>query len=143
MMVQIFALAESLIQLAMITMVGIYFIFSNTVMSSLKAFESGADVMVEINRVILNPFFMVIFWVSGGGSLYLFFATEGLVAASGLVFFIGTSLVTVVKNMPLNNALRDTTEGREQIWQTYLNKWVFWNHVRSLTALASSFLLVV
>ena len=143
MSMQLLQIAEALIQLSMIIMVGLYFIFSNTIMSSLRRFESGADIMVEINRVILNPVFMAVFWISGLGSLYLIIFAEGMLLASGAIFFIGTTFVTMVRNVPLNNQLRDAGPEREQVWQHYLDKWVFWNHVRSVAAVISGLLLVI
>lgn len=134
---------ESLIQLSMVIMIGIYFIFSNTIMASISTLESGADVMVKINKVILNPMFVAIFWLSSLGSLYLVFFTEGLLLVSGVVFFIGTSLVTVLRNVPLNNQLKNSGIERETAWQHYLVKWVFWNHVRSVSAITSGLLLVI
>ena len=141
--IQILQYIESLIQLSMIIMVGLYFIFSNTVMASLSRFESGADVMVEINRVILNPLFMAVFLISGLGSLYLVIVAEGVLFISGFLFLVGTTIVTLVRNVPLNNQLRDAGAEREQVWQSYLDKWVFWNHVRALAATSSALLLVV
>lgn len=141
--IHILQFIESLIQLSMIIMVGLYFIFSNTVMASLGKFESGADVMVEINKVILNPVFMAVFWISGLGSLYLVIVAEGSLFISGLVFLVGTTLVTMVRNVSLNNQLQDAGAEREQVWQRYLDKWVFWNHVRTVAATSSGLLLVV
>ncbi|CAA0123315.1 Uncharacterised protein [Halioglobus japonicus] len=143
MSIQILQFVESLIQLSMIIMVGLYFAFSNTVMASLAKFESGADVMVEINKIILNPVFMAVFWISGLGSLYLVVAAKGLLFIAALVFLVGTTLVTIVKNVPLNNQLQAAGAQREQVWQRYLDKWVFWNHVRSVAAVSSGLLLVV
>jgi uncharacterized membrane protein len=134
---------EPLIQLSMIIMVGLYFTFSNTVMPSLAKFESGADVMVEINKVILNPVFIAVFWVSGLGSLYLVVTAKGLLFVGALVFLVGTTLVTIVKNVPLNNQLKEAGVERGQVWQRYLDKWVFWNHVRTMAAISSCLLLVV
>ena len=136
-------LIESLIQLSMVIMVGLYFAFSNTIMPSLKQFESGAYVMAEINKVILNPVFMAVFVLSGIGSLYLIIVADGLPAISGAIFLIGTTLVTMIKNVPLNNQLRDAGKERVQVWQHYLDKWVFWNHVRTVSAVISGLLLVV
>ncbi len=143
MTIQIIQIVEPLIQLSMVIMVGLYFIFSNTIMASLKQFESGADVMVEINQVILNPVFMVVFWISGLGSLYLVISAEGLLFISGVIFFLGTTFITVVRNVPLNNQLRDSGPERAEVWQNYLDKWVFWNHVRSVAAVSSGLLLVI
>lgn len=143
MTIQLLQIVEPLIQLSMIIMVGLYFIFSNTIMSSLKQFESGADVMVAINEVILNPLFMAVFWISGLGSLYLVIFADGLLFISGVIFFMGTTFITVLRNVPLNNRLRDSGPDRAQVWQQYLDKWVFWNHVRSVAAVTSGLLLVI
>ena len=143
MTIQLLQIVEPLIQLSMIIMVGLYFIFSNTIMSSLKQFESGADVMVAINEVILNPLFMAVFWISGLGSLYLMIFADGLLFISGVIFFMGTTFITVFRNVPLNNRLKDSGPDRAQVWQQYLDKWVFWNHVRSAAAVTSGLLLVI
>ncbi len=141
--IQILQLIEALIQLSMIIMVGLYFVFSNTLMASLDKFESSADLMVEINKAILNPVFMAVFWISGLGSLYFVIVAEGLLFVSGLVFLVGTTLVTIARNVPLNNQLRDAGAERGQVWSRYLDKWVFWNHVRTVAATTSGLLLVV
>lgn len=135
-------LLESFIQLSMLIMAGLYFTFSNTVMPSLGKLESGADVMVEINEVILNPVFMTLFWISGLGSLYLVVTAGGLLSIGALVFLVGTTLVTIVKNVPLNNRLRDAGTQRGQVWQRYLDTWVFWNHVRTVAAIGAGLLLL-
>lgn len=140
---QILEFIEVIIQLSMMIMIGLYFVFSNTVITSLAKFETGADVMVEINKVILNPVFMLVFWLSGLGSLYLALAAEGWLFISGLVFLLGTTLVSMVRNVPLNNRLRDAETERQQVWQRYLEKWVFWNHVRTVAAISSGFLLLI
>ena len=131
-------------QLSMIVMIGLYFIFSNTIMSALKKHSSGAEVMVEINEIILNPIFMFFFMGSAASAIYLTIFAEGLIAISGIIFFVGTTLVTVVKNVPLNNRLRDATiQQRPEIWTIYSKDWVFWNHIRSISAIASGFLIVL
>ena len=133
---------ELLIQLSVVIMAGLYFTFSNTVMAALAKFESGADVMVEINQVILNPVFMVVFWGSGLGSLYWIIVAEGPLFFSGLTFFVGTTVVTMAKNVPLNNQLKDAGLEREGVWRRYLERWVFWNHLRTLAGIASTLLLL-
>ncbi len=135
-------IVEALLQLSMITMVGLYFIFSNTIVRTLTTLESGALVMVEINKTILNPVFMGFFILSGIAGFYFFVFTEGLLAIAGLVFFIGTTLVTIIKNVPLNNRLLHATEQeRDKIWQMYSKRWVFWNHVRTVSGLLAGLLL--
>lgn len=136
------ALVEALLQFAMIIMMGLYFTFSNTVMRVLSTRSYGANTMIEINRLILNPIFLACFFVSGLAGLYFFVTHSGFQAIAGLVFVIGTTLVTIVFNVPLNNKLRDSTqETLADVWQTYLNKWVFWNHVRTVSAVCSGLLI--
>lgn len=136
---------ETGIQLSMVTMVGIYFIFSNTVMTSLRRHDCGANIMVEINDVILNPIFLFCFVVSGVGSVYLAVLGNGLTVYSSLIFFIGTTLVTVIKNVPLNDKLKGSSNSvaRATVWQEYLQDWVFWNHVRTVSAVLSALLILI
>lgn len=138
-------IGEAVMKLSMVTMIGLYFIFSNTVMQSLRSMDNGADVMVKINQQILNPVFMATFIVSGISAIYFIFAGKGALIAGGIIFFIGTTLVTMIKNVPLNNALLATADAlsRHEVWNKYLDKWVFWNHVRTVSALVSGFILVL
>lgn len=142
---ELIQISEGLLKLSMMTMIGLYFIFSNTVMKSLKNMENGADVMVEINQVILNPVFMAFFILSGVASAYFTFTGEGMLRVSGGIFFIGTTLVTIIKNVPLNNELEDTIapNSRAVFWQEYLQKWVFWNHLRTVSGITSGFFILV
>lgn len=141
----IFTVLEALGKTSMIIMVGLYFTFSNTVMTVLKSTTNGADVMVDINKVILNPLFMGCFILSGISSLWFVITAGGTLALSGGAFFMGTTFVTMLKNVPLNNQLRDATrpEIRKQTWELYLSEWVFWNHVRTFSAIVSVFLLAL
>lgn len=138
-------LIETGMKTSMLIMIGLYFVFSNTIMKSLTQHENGADVMVTINKVILNPLFMSLFIVSGLSAFYFVAFSNGAIRISSIVFFVGTTLVTIMKNVPLNNRLRDSIAGstRNEIWQVYLSKWVFWNHIRSLSAITSGFLMVL
>ena len=122
MMDQMTLILESFIKLSMVIMIGIYFIFSNTVMPSLKLHESGSKVMIDINRIILNPMFMAIFLISGLGSLYFVLSEEGLLRISGIIFFVGTTVVTIIKNVPLNDQLRDAESERDQVWQNLFKR---------------------
>ncbi len=136
------SIAEIIVKLTMIIMIGLYFIFSNTVMRVLSDLENGADAMVLINRHILNPLFLGCFFISGIGSLSLFFISTGLLASASIIFFVGTVVVTVVFNVPLNNKLKDASEyHRDIVWKEYLPKWVFWNHLRTVCGVVSGTLL--
>ncbi|MBU3006135.1 anthrone oxygenase family protein [Paraglaciecola arctica] len=138
----LWALAETVIKLAMIIMIGLYFIFSNTIMGVLAHAKNGAEMMILINEKILNPIFLGVFFISGVGSLVLFIFSSGLVSTAGAVFFVGTVAVTIVYNVPLNNQLRDASAPqRATIWQAYLSKWVLWNHLRTCSGVIAGLLL--
>jgi uncharacterized membrane protein len=63
------------------------------------------------------------------------------VLAACLLYLAGTILVTIVFNVPLNNALAvvqpESAEGAK-LWATYLSRWTMWNHVRMIAALAAA-----
>ena len=138
-------LIDALLQVSMIVMVGVYFIFSNTIMKSLQSQVNGAEIMVEINKQILNPLFIAFFLFSALAGGYFLVWGSGIIRLSGGLFLIGTTFVTVIKNVPLNNQLRDAYSQDEQsaMWRVYLREWVFWNHVRTVSAVSASFLLVL
>jgi uncharacterized membrane protein len=132
-------IAEALLQLPMIVMVGLYFTFSNTVMSVLEKQQDGARIMIEINKQILNPIFLTCFILSAVAGLYFFFFHNGFQSWSGLIFFVGTTMITVLFNVPLNDKLRDAAKNKvSEIWREYLSKWVFWNHIRTISALCAA-----
>lgn len=129
---------------------GLFFIFSNTVMNSLEKLpsSSGISAMQNINRIIQNPIFFAVFmgtallsallaismiWFWGPGSIYILLGA--------LVYIFGCFLVTVVKNVPMNNALdvvkADSAEAAE-LWGRYLIDWTAWNHVRTVACILST-----
>jgi uncharacterized membrane protein len=54
-------------------------------------------------------------------------------------------LVTIAANVPLNDALMkvdpEATDAATR-WSTYVSDWAPWNHVRAVTAIVSSGLLI-
>ena len=137
---------EAIMQLSMVSMIGLYFIFSNTIMAALRNTRNGADVMTEINDVILNPFFYLLFFGSALSSVYLLVMRDQTEWLAGLVFFVGTFVVTLARNVPLNNQLKSALGQQTQqaeVWQQYLQKWLFWNHLRTLSSFVSGALLFV
>ena len=68
-----------------------------------------------------------------------------MLVAGGALYFFGMFVVTVVGNVPLNNALENEKPGSQAgdvMWSRYLAAWVRWNHVRTLSCLASTICLV-
>lgn len=142
--INVLAIVEAILQLSMIIMVGLYFTFSNTLMRVLTKSRDGATTMIEINKQILNPLFLTCFGLSGLAGLYFCFFHSGFQSLAGIVFLIGTTLVTVFFNVPLNEKLKNApSEKLASIWRTYLHKWVFWNHLRTGCAVLSGLLLSI
>jgi uncharacterized membrane protein len=135
---------------------GLFFAFSTAVMRSLKTLPAvhGIAAMRSINVVILNPLFLGIFlgtalacavtavlsilrWTVDPGALYR-------LGGSGL-YLVGAFLVTMLFNVPRNNALAAVAPGAEaeRLWQDYLSTWTAWNHVRTVAAAAAALLLTI
>lgn len=128
---------------------GLFFIFSVCIMAALARLSpgEGAAAMNAINDVIQNPVFFLVFF--GGALLSLVLAILGfqqggaggwMAAAAGIVFLVAVIGVTVVFNVPLNDALAAAPAGSPEqaaLWQHYLDAWMPWNHVRTLGSLAA------
>ncbi len=136
-------------------MAGLFFVFSVCIMQALSRLspEAGIAAMNAINVVIQNPLFLTAFMGTGLLGLVLILAAflsggEGsyLLAAGGLVYVVGTLAVTIIFNVPLNNALAAAPPGQAaaDLWQQrYLTDWVWWNHVRTLASIGSLGLFVL
>lgn len=132
---------------------GLLFAFSAFVMDALARLppEQGIAAMQSINVAVLNPLFFTVFFGTAvlcvvlavaaffrwgeAGAIYL--------VAGSLLYLVGTIVVTIGLNVPLNNALAavapNSAEGAG-LWTRYIVSWTAWNHVRTvaaLTALAS------
>ena len=134
---------------------GIYGIFSNTVMPALAASpdKTAVRVMQDINRLIVNPLFLLFFMGSALASIALLIVA-GLtgqltwLTAIASVMLSATLFTTIGINVPLNNALKETTldsttrDGTNPptLWQHYLDRWVHWNHIRAILCALSAFL---
>lgn len=130
---------------------GLFFIFSNTVMSAFDRLPNGGGVpaMQRINEVILNPVFFFVFFGTGLLSLvllvfYLTHLTLGaalLACASAVLYLLGSIGVTMVCNVPLNNklaAVPPTAKDLTAQWQAYRGPWTRWNHVRTIACLLAA-----
>tara|TARA_R110002167_G_scaffold130383_1_gene313820 strand:- start:1979 stop:2404 length:426 start_codon:yes stop_codon:yes gene_type:complete len=131
---------------------GIYFIFSNTIMPSLKGIASGPEAMQFINRTIQNTGFFILFFgsfVSSNILIALSLVQDSslsllAIIASGLL--ISAFISTVLVNVPLNNLLDKqiaNTAEMDQVWTHYLNKWLRWNHLRALLCLLSALIFLI
>lgn len=135
---------------------GVFFAFSTFVMNALSQRPSaeGIAAMQSINITVINPLFMTAFL--GTAAACVFLAASSLlkwhqpgaayVLLGSLLYLIGTVLVTIVFNVPLNDALAivkpDSTDGA-RLWAKYLTSWTFWNHIRTTAALMAAALLTI
>jgi uncharacterized membrane protein len=134
------------------SMGGVYFAFSGFIMRALRdAGHAGTVAMNAINRVILRSAFMPLFFTttlaSGAlaviGVTHLPAARGFYLVVGGLLYIAGMLGVTLLGNVPLNNALQNVTaESRTgtAIWNDYLRRWTRWNHWRTASSLAAAIL---
>jgi uncharacterized membrane protein len=130
---------------------GVFFAFSTFIMKALaqQPPAQGIATMQSINITVINPWFIGAFLLTDAACLIL--AVFSLLRwnqsgsvyllAGSLLFLIGTFLVTMLGNVPLNDALAisdpKSTDGAN-LWARYLTDWTFWNHVRTIAAIAAS-----
>jgi uncharacterized membrane protein len=130
---------------------GVFFAFSTFVMKALaqQPPPQGIAAMQSINITAINPWFMTAFL--GTAASCLFLAVSSLLKwyrpgaiyllVGSLLYLIGTFLVTMVGNVPLNDGLAiadpNSTDGAK-LWANYLTQWTFWNHVRTVAAIAAT-----
>jgi uncharacterized membrane protein len=137
-------------------MAGVFFAFSNFVMAALArlAPAEGIRAMQAINVTVLNRLFLATFlgtgvtsvaamviaavWRRGDpGTLYCLMA--------GALYLIGSILVTMRGNVPLNNALAalDPTHPESATrWSDYVHNWTRWNHVRTIACAVATALFI-
>jgi len=133
---------------------GVFYGFSTFVMQALARLPGpeGIRAMQAINVTVINPLFLGIFV---GTALLLI----GLAIAAGFnlgqpgtlpvvagaaLYVLGCFAVTMVCNVPLNNAIAAADPASADgaaVWARYLRDWVFWNHVRTAASLAGAVVL--
>jgi uncharacterized membrane protein len=135
---------------------GVFFAFSNFVMKALSGVppSQGIASMKSINVTVLNPIFLGVFLGTAIGCAILgIFSVlawqkpgAALLFAGSALYLLGTLLVTIVCNVPRNDALSvldpATTESA-QLWAEYIASWTLWNHVRTVAAAAAAILLMI
>ena len=132
---------------------GIFFAFSSFVMAALGRLPAphGVAAMQSINVTVLNPGFFLAFFGTGlvclvlaAGSFAWWDQANGkLVLIASLLYIVGCIGVTMVCNVPLNNALaavRANTPDEAALWSRYLDRWTKWNHVRTVAPILSAIL---
>lgn len=135
---------------------GVFFAFSSFVMGALARLPApqGIAAMQSINVVVINPLFLGILFGTGAACLGLM-ATALLrwqapgaayLLAGGAVYFVGCILVTMLGNVPRNNALATWDPNAMEavaLWGDFVPAWTGWNHVRTMAGLIASALFIL
>jgi uncharacterized membrane protein len=134
-------------------MSGLLFAFSSFVMRALLRLPAaqGMAAMQHINRLIINPGFLIIFLgatfacvmilVLGWRDSWTGSANVWRVAGA-LAYLAGPLGVTMIFNVPLNNRLaRMTPEVAATEWPRYIKPWLRWNHLRTALGVAATAML--
>ena len=135
---------------------GVFFAFSSFVMRALTRLppEQGIAAMQSINVVVINPLFMTALFGTGiacaAWVVYAVMQWQGAVSAcligGSLSYLLGTIVVTMVCNVPLNDALAATNPARgdaASFWAAYARQWTAWNHVRTISGIVAAALFLV
>jgi uncharacterized membrane protein len=132
-------------------MAGTFFAFSSFAMKALGRLPpaQGIAAMQSINVAVIHPVFLGVFLGTAATCAALAVSSlfrwhhpgAAFLLAGSLLYLAGTFLVTMVFNVPRNNALAavdpSSAEGA-RVWASYLSRWTAWNHVRTLAALAAA-----
>ena len=142
--------------LACAVVAGVFFAFSNFVMRALATIAPAAGIaaMQSINRVVLNPLFLMIFVGTAAACVALLALSlwrwpapgAACLALGGLFYLVGTFGVTMTFNVPRNETLaRIDASAPEAVapWRAYVVAWTRWNHVRTAAALIAAALLTL
>jgi len=139
-------------------MAGLFFVFSTFMMTALARLGApqGIAAMQSVNVTILNPLFLIVFMgtavlslITGVAAIWNWSAEgSNWLLAGSLLYLVGIIAVTMVFNIPLNDAIAaaDPASGEgAALWARYLDVWVKWNHVRTIAGLGAlaSFILAL
>ncbi|GMQ94224.1 MAG: DUF1772 domain-containing protein [Acidimicrobiia bacterium] len=134
---------------------GVFYAFSTFVMQALGRLPSrtAVEAMQAINIEAPRPGFMVVFMGTAVVSVILVISAFGrLDESQGVYQVVGSGLylagfvVTGMYHVPRNNALAQLDPGSDEAsnaWNVYLPTWTRWNHVRTLTSLSASVILIL
>ena len=129
---------------------GVFFAFSNFVMAALARLPvpQGIAAMNSINITVITPTFMTALFGTGliclvlVAAAFMGWAQSGSywLLAGAVIYVIGNPIVTMVFNVPLNDALAavdPASSNGAAVWANHLSQWVMWNHVRTITAIVA------
>ena len=133
------------------TIGGVFFAFSTFVMGALAQLPSphGIAAMQRINVVVLNPAFLGVFIgtavlqaLAAALAIFGWTPTRSPLLLAGTVLYVaGCFGVTMAANVPRNERLRAMSAESSRAhayWPIYQREWTWWNHVRTVAALAAA-----
>lgn len=130
---------------------GIFFSWSNLVMPALTRISppAGIAAMNATNEVVQNPLFFLFFLgvpllalvLAAGAVMQLRRPGSPALIAGAVLLVAGMFAVTMGANVPMNDTLAamapDSAEAADY-WQIVVDRWTFWNHVRTIASLAAA-----
>ena len=130
---------------------GVFFAFSAFVMKALHRLPPGDGIaaMQSINVAVLNPWFLGAFLGTAAACLVAFVISlfrwhqppAGYLFGGAVLYLVGCLLVTIVFNVPRNEALASVAPddvGAASQWTGYVSTWTAWNHVRTAASLVAA-----
>jgi uncharacterized membrane protein len=129
---------------------GLFATFSYAVMPGLRRTDDATFVhsMRAINIAILNPVFGIVLVGAGLAAAAALASGWGSAArpwlVAGLALYVtGAFVVTGAVNVPLNDALETGTDHAAQLRAAFEDRWVVFNHVRSVLTTSAFVCLVI
>jgi uncharacterized membrane protein len=130
---------------------GTFFAFSAFVIKALaqRPPAEGIAAMQAINVVVVQSPFIAVFVATALASAFLALIAvlrmddpRAIWWISGCMLYVaGTFALTIVRNVPLNDALAAADPLRTEsadLWKRYLTDWTWWNHVRTAASLGAT-----
>lgn len=135
---------------------GVFFGFSGFVMRALARLRpaQGIAAMQSINVMAVTPPLMIALFGTALACVALVVSSlprwrepvAMLRLAGGGLYLVGVVLVTLMRNVPANDALAavdpESADGAAQ-WARYVPGWTAWNSVRAAAALAAAAALII
>lgn len=129
---------------------GTFFAFSSFVMPALCQLPHprGLEAMQQINRSVLNRWFLGVFMGTGVlSAAVISLAVAYKPSASvwsllaSVLYLVGSFGITAARNVPLNNeldAVDPQSPSAGDAWNSYALMWTRWNHVRTVASIVST-----
>jgi uncharacterized membrane protein len=134
---------------------GVFFAFSSFVTAGLARLAPGEGInaMNAINVAAVTPLFMALLFGTGALcviaivlALFQWGSPGSLLAlVAGVIYLAGSIVVTMLRNVPLNNALARVTQADafgSATWTSFQRDWTRWNHVRTAACAVATALFI-